>query len=184
MPESLDTAYWILAISGSLVFLAKTVLLVLGADGQGDATEVPGPDGGHHGADAAFTLLSVQSLATLAMGTGWMGLLGLRTFELSAAASLVLALAFGLLLVVFFGRLMRGARRLESSGTLDLRTAIGVTGTVYSAIPEKGRGQVQVVVQGRLVTVDAVSLGPALRSGARIRVEGVDSGGLLIVAPA
>lgn len=204
----METVLWIMAIAGTAMFVLKTALLLLGADHGADSdsggmdighvdaghTDAGGVDADHggdhpgdhgpgsHTSDAAFTLLSVQSLSTLCMGTGWMGLSGLRSFGLNEIQALVVGLAFGLLLVLLMGKLLQKVRRLESSGTLIIQGAVGLSGTVYATVPEKGRGQIQIVLQGRLATLDATTRGSTIPTGKKVRVDAVDGTGALVVS--
>ena len=43
-------------------------------------------------------------------------------------------------------QLMLGLARMQASGTVDLRNAIGETGSVYLRIPAKGEGRGKVTV--------------------------------------
>ena len=65
-------------------------------------------------------------------------------------------------------------KSFESSGTLDLSRAIGQEASVYLTIPETGTGQIQVSIQGRLMTMNAKSLnGTEFKTGQRVIVTGV-----------
>lgn len=183
MGEGLEFTFWSLAIVGTVVFVFKLIMLFVGLDGDSDL-DFDLEDGGD--STGAFNLLSLQSVACLAMGTGWMGLVALLNLGFGSLHSWSLGLAFGFVLVVASAKLMQLAMSLESSGTLNLQRAVGQNGTVYLRIPEDGVGQVQVIVQGRLVTTDARSSGPSIATGTKIRVEGIDgstAGSTLIVAP-
>ena len=79
-----------------------------------------------------------------------------------------------LLLVFLLAKLMQKARGLESSGTVDVNRAVGQRGTVYLTIPRDGRGQVQIVLQERLMTLDARTTGADLPTGTKIRVDRVE----------
>ena len=58
-------------------------------------------------------------------------------------------------------KLMQKARGLSRAPEpLDVNRAVGQRGTVYLTIPRGGRGQVQVVVQERLMTLDARTRAP------------------------
>jgi hypothetical protein len=66
-----------------------------------------------------------------------------------------------------------GLLSLQSKGNLDYATAIGRTGEVYVTIPSarSGRGQVQVMVSGRLTTVEAETAHPEpLKTGQSVRI--------------
>ncbi|MCB9832340.1 MAG: hypothetical protein H6807_07690 [Planctomycetes bacterium] len=210
MADSLEMTLWSLAILGTIIFVLKLAMMFVGMDGHGDGDlDHGGADFGDHGdgdfgdhgdgdfgdhdvshdhgsedSTSAFNLLSLQSLACLAMSVGWMGLGMMRSFQSPGWLALTVAAVFGLLMVWFMGFLLRKARRLESSGTLDLRNAVGRSGTVYLGIPKGGVGQVQVVVQGRLATLEARSELDLLPTGTKVLVSSVDPNGTLVVSPA
>jgi hypothetical protein len=81
--------------------------------------------------------------------------------------------------------LMFSMKKLEADGTVRIDDAVGHKGTVYAKIPEagKGRGQIQVTVNGRLRTFDAVSDGPEIPSFATIVVMSKVESNLLRVCP-
>ena len=142
-----------------------------GQIGQGDASTM------------AFTFLSIQSVATLFMGAGWMGLVATTTWSLDDAAAALCALGFGVFCVVLLGKLLQQAMKLESSGNIQIRNAIGHTGTVYSNIVEGKIGKIQIEVQGRLRTLNARSKAALIETGASVRVDDVDGAGVLLVSP-
>ena len=88
-----------------------------------------------------------------------------------------------MLLVTF---LMRSLARLGSSGTLDLRNAVGAPAAVYLRIPARGQGagKVTVDVQGRSIQVDALTDGEELPTGARVQVVALVGEDALKVIPA
>lgn len=190
----METTYWILALAGTTVFVLKLAMMFLGF-GQdhdlGDAGDVGGI--GHdfdgdgqvgHGAESTmmFTFLSLQSLATFFMGCGWMGLVALKTWNLDDIAAALCAAGFGVFCVVLLGKLLQQAMKLESSGNVDIRSAVGSVGTVYSRIAEGRVGKVQIEVQGRLRTLDARTSGAQLDTGATVKVDEVDGAGVLVVS--
>jgi len=79
---------------------------------------------------------------------------------------------------------MRGLSRLQASGTVNVRNAVGTTGTVYLRIPAHGtgRGKVTVEVQGRSMEFPAVTDGDTLETGTQVTVEAVEGEDLLKVA--
>jgi membrane protein implicated in regulation of membrane protease activity len=184
---------WALALGGTALFVLKMVMLLVGghgfgehddggfADAHGDSGD--GHSGQHHtdASKLAFQFFSIQALAVLGMGMGWMGLAVLRGGGASEVA-LFSGLAFGVALVLLMGKLMQKARALESSGTVDVNRAVGQRGTVYLTIPRGGRGQVQIIVQERLMTLDARTTGADLPTGCKIRVDRVEDR-VLVVSP-
>ena len=85
--DTLTTSFWVLAILGTTVFVLRLGMMFLGL-GDHDYGDVSDADiGGDvdldgHGHDSmhAFTFLSLQSIATFFMGSGWMGLVALESW--------------------------------------------------------------------------------------------------------
>ncbi|MBI5014020.1 MAG: hypothetical protein HZB55_00815 [Deltaproteobacteria bacterium] len=166
------------AVLGGCLFLVRLVLQFLGGDGgNGDAA------GAHDGlgdTDASFKLLSFQGLTAFFM---MFGLVGLALDQSGAAAGLAIlgALAAGAGSVWLISKLFSSLIRLQSSGTLDLANAVGQEGSVYLRVPASGTGKVQVVVQGRLTMIDAVSdAGEELPTGTRVTVVRVVGGDVVV----
>jgi len=132
--------------------------------------DIDAPDLDVH--DTGFGIFSIRTILAFLIGFGWAGVIMLRA-DASLFLSVFVAVMVGsvFMLVVFW--LMRAIYGLSESGTIDLRNAAGATGSVYLPIPpqEHGIGQVQVVVQGRLREIPAITdSNQALPTGTRIRV--------------
>lgn len=182
------------ALLGTGVFLIKLCLILVGFDGHDGAggTDAGGLDGhgdAHgHAVDGtgAFKLVSVQAAIGFVMGFGWFGLVGLKSFDWSAAASVSAGLVGGAAMGVLVSLLMHGVRRLEVSGSLGMDKSVGLEAEVYAGVPAKGqgRGQVRVVIQTRERIVTATSDGPALPTGSRVRVVKANADNSVVVMPA
>jgi hypothetical protein len=82
--------------------------------------------------------------------------------------------------------LMRQLMRLHASGTLDYHNAIGESATVYCPIPANGGagGQVEVMIQSRLVFADAVTEAPeVLKTGSKVRIRALRGQSTFLVDP-
>ena len=177
---NLDHLFMGCAALGGLLFLVQMILQFLGHDASDNGMSV------HHDvsgtADVSFKLLSFQGLTAFFM---MFGLVGLAMLRQSGAAPLLatgVAAGAGLLAVWSIGRLLSGLRRLQSSGTLEIRNALGQEGEVYLTIPPGGTGQVRVRVQNQLRTLDAASSATdPVRTGERVRVVSVGVSGVLMV---
>ncbi len=171
--------YSAMALVGTVLFLLRLALAMFG-DVLGDF-EIDADTG----TDASFTLFSLLSVMAFIMGTGWMGLACRFDWGLSRPVSVVIAVGFGALMMVLAAGLMYVTRSLNRTVTYDLQTAVGKTAQVYLAIPPRdaGHGQVQVTVSGRLMTLDAVSDGPALDAFTDVLVVDVRDDQTLVVAP-
>ncbi|MDP1660419.1 MAG: hypothetical protein Q8L55_00760 [Phycisphaerales bacterium] len=174
------------ALLGTGIFLLKLLLIMVGLDHHGDADGLDGGHG-HHGGDAsgAFKLVSVQTTFGFIMGFGWGGLVCLKAFEWSPALSvlggLVSGSAFGFLVAL----LLHAVKKMESSGNVNMASAVGHEADVYANIPAKGegRGQVRVVIGNRERIVQATSDGPALKTGSRVKVVHTHTDNSIIVTP-
>ena len=71
----------------------------------------------------------------------------------------VVGIISGAIAAVLLAYVMRAIFRLESSGNLDYRTAVGKMAVVYIRIPKKGEGHGKVILthQGKLIEVDAIT---------------------------
>lgn len=134
------------------IFLVLQIMLTIFGFDHHDVTDAVAnhPDG--------LGILSLRTITGFFFGFGWSGVICIQS-GLGLFASLVVALATGAFFLVGLYLLMRGLFALRASGTLDYRNAVGQTATVYVSIPGRlsGSGQVEVVVQGRLATVTAMT---------------------------
>jgi hypothetical protein len=183
--------FYLIAGLSSAILLIQLVLSLLGAGGDHLAADGGGLDlsghldvGGHDlsvhdvgahdiGAhDVPASVFSVRTVLAFFVGFGWTGVIMLRS-EAALLPTIAVATVVGtlFLLVVFW--LMTMIYRLSESGTVDYRNAQGQAGTVYLPIPAQGRGQgqVQLVVQGRMRELPAVTEeAEPLPTGVRVRV--------------
>jgi hypothetical protein len=151
----------------------------LGHDAQG------GNEGaGHEGATWLFHLLSLR---TIAAGLTFFGLTGLTAwhFGRDSVTTLLLAVAAGGGALVLVALILRGFRQLQEDGTLRIRRAIGVVGTVYLRVPgqRSGTGKITVKLQNRSVELLAMTSGEELPTNSRAVVVGVVSSDTVEVAP-
>lgn len=174
---SLQIFYAIAILSSGLLGL-QLLLLVFGFDGDADMDmqmDAHPADGGG--------VLSLRSITAFFTGFGWAGVIALKAGWPLLAALLAASLTGGVLMgSVYF--LMRTLYGMRYSGTLDYKTAVGRSGQVYLAIPGRmrGPGQIEVLVQGRLAIVSAMTRAAELiPNRARVRVvEALDSQTVLV----
>jgi hypothetical protein len=126
-------------------------------------------------------LLSIQGLTAFFMMFGLVGLTLLRTESptfLSVSGGVVAGLFTVWVLSIVFSKM----KLLQSDGTVDIRNAIGVHGSVYLNIPVNGSGQVQVPVQGALKIFDAIAKdGQKIFTGEKIVVVDIADKSTLVV---
>ena len=181
--SSLDRGFALSTLLGALLFALRLILMVLGGD---DASDVDAPDDFEldhaDAADSSFRILSLQGLMAFFLIFGLSGLT--LTQELGAPALVAFFVAFvaGVAAMFLIGLLYLAFQRMQTSGTINLRNAIGQEGEVYLNIPAGGTGQVRVSVQGRLKVEDAMAAsGEALPTGTKIVVTDVRGNNVLVV---
>ncbi len=171
------------AVFGGALFLVQLALSALGAgdadldfSGNHDASST-----GHTSADTAFKLLSLQGL------TAFFGMFGLTGLALTSrdGADPVLSLAGAALAggatTWLIARIFRSAAKLQSSGNLDMRNALGIEGTVYLGIAPNKPGKVTLTIQNRLIQADAISEHDSFATGSSVRVLRVLPEGTVVV---
>lgn len=160
--------------------------LVLGALGIGHHELHAGHDGhGHGGPHEGLQLFSFRALSAGLAFLGVGGLAGLAT-PFGLLAAIPLALALGGAATVAVATATRAMLKLEDDGTVLIEGAIGLSGDVYLSIPpaRRGIGKVHVVLQNRLVELQAVTThGHELPTGARVLVIDVVDSDTVDVVP-
>jgi membrane protein implicated in regulation of membrane protease activity len=178
--EVLDTLFLVCAVAGGAVFALRTLLMLLGI---GDDHVIHHEGDASGDGDAGARLLSIQGVSAFLMMFGLVGLALLRQSGFPSVIAMTLALAAGLGSMWGIAQVFRLMRRLQSSGTLDLRRAIGKEGVVYLTVRPGQGGQVQLTVQGRLGVFEARAEGEReIATGQNVRVTDVRAG-LLVVEP-
>lgn len=188
----METVYFYSAVVGGAFLVIQTLLLVFAGAGGGDLdhldvdpTDVTDSHGLEHATDAQNAFLKVLSLKTLVGFATFFGLTGLGggAAGWTHTGTLVAAILAGLLAVYLVAWLMSALHRLQSSGNLNLRNAIGKHGKVYLRVPAQrgGTGRVTLAVQGRVVECKAITAGPEIPTGAPVTVVGVDAADTLEV---
>jgi len=194
--ESLDTwwdgltlvhqFFYAIGIVATAVLAVQVVLTLIGADGHdadgADTIAVDGheiPDG-----DADVGLLSVRTVTAFLVGFGWVGAFLLRTgFPLFLTVPIAFAAGLAMLFGIFYT--LKLLWSLRESGTLDYHNAVGQIGAVYLPIPgeRKGKGQIEVMIQGRLQVVPAETSrpGPLANRSRVLVVDRLEDNTLLVV---
>jgi hypothetical protein len=147
----------------------QTLLTLIGIGGDALDIDVDIPDDVH---SSGIGLFSSQTIAAFFLGFGWGGVIGLK-LGLHLLIAIFIAFNLGGLLMVLMYLMLVGLLSLQSSGNLDYGKAVGTTGEVYATIPANraGRGQIQVMISGRLSTVDAETAHTSdLKPGQSIRL--------------
>lgn len=188
------------AVFGGTLFILRLILMFIGHTGDSDAdghidadvmhdVDVSGDfDGGHDFADhdasdsdISFKLLSLQGITAFFMMFGLVGWAMMNQGDFHPMIPIISGTVAGLITVWIMGRIFAFAGSLQSSGTLNLRNAIGQEGSVYLTIKPGEIGKVQLTVQGRYLVLEAVTEGDEeIKTGQAIRVVKVVAGRLVV----
>ncbi len=180
----MDLVFLGASIIGGVSVAIWLVFQLLGADG--DVETHSGHDLDTSGtADLSFSLLSFQGIASFLTMFGLVGLALNREATTGPVLAAAGGVAAGLATTWLVTRLFHWFRSLQSSGTLNLATAIGQNGRVYLSINQGSTGKVEVSISGRLFVTDAIAEHDAsLTTGTPVVVVGIANGQTLIVKPA
>ncbi|PKM54784.1 conserved membrane protein of unknown function [Petrocella atlantisensis] len=176
--NSLQRFFYFIAIPSTVILIIQSILTLIGfgldtdmdLDGDmdfgGDAASEfdmdldsgPGGDFESLSGMADFRFVTFRGLIAFATMFGWIGAAFAST-SVHFAITLLLALAAGLFSMFVIALLFYGIAKLQSSGNLNYRLAIGKEAQVYIPIPgnKKGQGKIQLMLQERLVEVDAIT---------------------------
>ena len=195
---------WAVTLSASLVFVIQTVMTFLGAAGDSDFdinsdfdTDAPGDiaDGsadvgqdvgsGHDAAHpgTGMNLLTFRNFVNFFLGFGWTAIL-LKDSVPSTGLRMLIAILVGAALVFLVMLLFKWLTDMQQTGNIDVfKSAVDCQGTVYLTIPGEraGEGKVQITINNAVREYAAVTDGPTLKTGARIRVVEVVSANTLLV---
>ena len=161
------------AFAGTALFTLKLAMLMFG----GDSDDPGAVDATHADSGPAAELFSVGSVLAFLMGFGWGGLSGVLALKWPPVGAAMLGIGTGTGMVGLFVLMMRGLRRLNASGNIELASTAGRSGEVTLAVPAAGggRGEVRLILGDREKRCDAVSAGEALPTRTRVKVSGVNA---------
>jgi membrane protein implicated in regulation of membrane protease activity len=126
----------------------------------------------------------MKSILAFFMVFGWSGLAAVSSGKLAVGFVIFISFLAGIAMMLVTAWLLFLLSKLEQSGNLDVKNAIGENGEVYLPIPgnKKGVGKIQIIVQNQLQTLDAVTLeNEDIKSGTKITVINVEPDRTLLV---
>lgn len=175
-----ERIFWITSIIGSVLFLIMMVMTFIGGVGDvdGDMDSDFDADGG------GFHFFTIKNLIAFFTIFGWSGIAALDYFEDNRIAVVGIATFCGILMMIIMATLFYLISKLNDSGTLDIKNAVGSTGDVYLTVGAKRAsiGKVNVRIQGALRELEALTDETEdLKTGTVIEVLDVTNNGILIV---
>jgi hypothetical protein len=183
--------FWSVALLASVLQLLLLVASLLGGGDFDHATDLDGSHAGgggdHQDAAHGLKVLSFRALVAFGVGFGWAGALALGngwSTVLAMGGAVIFGTAFTFV-IYFLMRLLVAMQ--DPGGGLDYWNAVGNEGHVYFTVPgaRSGQGQVEIMLQGRLITADAVTEHPdPIPPRAPVTILSVEGESLLVVEPA
>lgn len=150
------------------------------ADADADTDADTDTDGGH---DPGLRIFTVRGIVAFFSVAGWAGLTLLKS-SMPAGLSIAIAAGAGILAMVLMALIIKLFLKLQSNGNIDMRNALGLSGSVYISIPPArcGTGKVNIILQNQLGEFDAVTDEETpLKFGEEITVVGLSGSNTLVV---
>lgn len=154
--QTLDSAHKTFVGIGAISSLILSIQMLFVMIGGG--LDIPDAEIADTGEGGATGIFSIRTIGAFFTGFGWAGAAMLDAGYGTGAATFV-ATVTGSIFLASVIYLMIYLHSLRQEGTLNYTNAIGQVGSIYLPIPpnRKGIGQVEVMVQGRLRIVKAVT---------------------------
>ena len=177
--ELFQQIYWGIALIGSLIFIITIIITFIGGDsGDFDTdTEIEADTG------IGFQFITFKNLISFFTLFGWSGIACIDA-QYSKPNTIIISIICGLIMMFIMAAMFYYMRKLNHSGTLDFKNAVGAIGEVYLTIGAKRSsiGKAHVRIQGALRELEALTDSETdLKSGAIISVKNVTKNGILIV---
>lgn len=176
-----DKVLWGIALTSSSIFIVQAIMTFVGMDSGTDFDA--DFDGDMSDGHTPFQLFTFRNLINFMLGFSWTAI-ALRNLIGPRWLLIVVSALAGIILVAAVMYMFYALSRLQQSGNMDIRNAIGATGMVYLSVPGQraGAGKVHVKIQNTLRELDAVTEGETIATGALIKVTGVLEDTILIVS--
>lgn len=177
-----EHVYWIIAVAASTVLAIQLIIACVSGFEfhMGSDLGAHGGDAGHHGhgdVDPHFQLLTIRNIVAFFALFGWTGLAFISQ-ELPLWAVIIFSSLCGFAMMIITAGIFYGLYKLQSDGTVKYASAKGLKGSVYLKIPQvgQGAGQIRVILQGKIVEMEAVTTEPSeIPTGASVLIKDVSS---------
>lgn len=174
--DAMQQMFWGCAIVASIVFIIQMVLTMLGMDGHDVDVDFDVADFGSADADTmdlggGLSLFSIRNLINFFVGFGWAGI-SLHSLISNTFLLIVVSVLIGVAFVLMFFYIKKQTKKFEANGAFNIQNCAGKTASVYLRIPgnNEGKGKVQISINGASHEIDAITLGEAIPTGARVHI--------------
>lgn len=159
---------WYIAVPSTVLCSLQIILMMLGIG----ESEDPDGDVDFDGDDDMlvpinFKIITVKNIIFFLTIFSWGTLMGMDR-KLGIIISLLIGIVSGILVVGGLTVVMNVAKnKFIEDGTMDIKNAVGLTGSVYLKIPQnnQGIGKIQIIVQGSLRELEAITRGEEIITG-------------------
>lgn len=178
--ELFSKIYWVIALLASLMFILIMVTTFIGGETDTDIDtdlEIESDTG------IGFQFITFKNLIGFFTIFGWSGIACIDS-DLSKPLTVVISFISGLIMMTIMATMFYYMKKLNDSGTLNIKNALGAVGEVYLTIGAKRSkiGKAHVRIQGALRELEALTDSETdLKSGSVIKVKDVTDNGILIV---
>lgn len=174
----LEQVFYYCAIPSTIILVIQTLLTILGiGNGDGDFDfdgdiDIPsdsdtdvigGTDVESIGIDAvesasSLKFISVRGIVAFFSLFGWVGVV-LTEAGLNIPLIFFISIICGLIGMLVIAMMFYLISKLQQSGNINIKNAIGKKGQVYLTIPPKlsGKGKIQITIQERYTEVNAMT---------------------------
>ncbi|MGH4119251.1 hypothetical protein [Clostridium sp.] len=194
---SFERLFWVIAFPSTAVFILQIIMTFMGLGDHGDMIsdiqesidDIPGDsldldNGAGEFLDFKykFKLVTIRSVIVFFTIFAWTGIVA-TTSGKSKITTIIVALIAGFVMMYIVSYLYYFLNKFVEDGTMNTKNAINKEGLVYLTIPSgrKASGKVEVVVQGALRLLDAVTDGDDIPTGSKIVVISISEDQLLLV---
>lgn len=177
--ELFPKIYWSIALLGSLIFAISMIITFMG----GDADELDTDAEIESDTGIGFQFITFKNLVAFFTLFGWSGIACIDE-GFSKPLTIAISVICGLVMMTIMATMFYYMRKLNDSGTLNFKNAIGGVGEVYLTIGanRSSIGKAHVRIQGALRELEALTDSETdLKSGSVITVKNVTKNGILIV---
>lgn len=176
---SFEKILWYISIPSSILFLIQMLMTFIGLGGD-DSDADSGGDG-DDGSGSAFRIFTIRNIIIFFTVFGWSGIT-LYNSGWRESYVIIVSIFIGILVMSIVAALFYSITRLVQNGTMEITNAKGKTGEVYIPIPgnKAGIGKVNIMLQGAVREMDAMTEGENLPRGTIVKVTEVINNILLV----
>lgn len=194
-----ERIFWIFAFPSTSVFILQVIITLMGLGDNGndisgiqdpmdevpqDLVEMDVNDNPGEFLDFKykFKLVTIRSLVVFFTVFSWTGIVA-TTSGIGKVVTVIVALILGFVMMFVVAYIYYFLTKFVEDGTMNMMNAINKEGLVYLTISRRREhiGKVEVVVQGALRLLDAVTDGDAIPTGSKVIVINIIENKLLLV---